>query len=262
MASADISLFKNATWLFTSPIDSPSLPALLCLTQELGASRFIIIEPEEHDILVSLISHVPQLLSTALAAGVSSSEEYLDAVQLAGGGFKDMTRLASSPWLMWGPILKDNRAALIRPLSKVRDLLDEMIRDLLTSESDRIEPIFEKSNKARQTYEDRALSQNDHKDMDAELLVDNDAGKAWLDNSLGYRTIRTTSNTSLGHMRLALLLLANLAEIKVDVALLSKESNMVQQIADLVGGKYETTWTADGLPVKGVTLNNSFYAIP
>ena len=263
LQSADISLFDKATWVFTGDSESKSLPSLLRFVQELGATRFIVMEPEEHDVLVSIISHVPQMVATALAAGVSHQDEYSDAVQIAGGGFKDTTRLASSPWDMWGPVIKGNREALIIPLTKVRDLLDEMIRDLLASESDRIKPIFLQANQARKAYEERDSSYLSSKgDMKINNGIEVVDGKAWLDNSLGYKTVRTTANTSYGHMRLALLLMAEIKGIEVNPDRLIKNSEMVQQIAELVEGDYETTWTADGLPVEGVVVSNVFYVIP
>lgn len=264
LSSADISLFRGATWIFTDNFSSPALPALVCFSKELGAKRFISMDSEEHDILVALISHIPQIVSTALTAGVSGQEEFFDAIQIAGGGFKDMSRLASSSWEMWRPILKENRESLIIPLTAVRNLIDEMIRDLLAGQSDRFEPIFLKANKARETYEHRdalLVNGNGAKEVFGES-ISTTSERAWLDHSLGYLTIRTTANTSFGHMRLALMLLAQIREVDVNVEELVKGNDMVEQIARLVKGNYETTWTADGLPVRGVAFGELLYVIP
>ena len=264
LSSADITLFKDATWVFTDSRVSPALPRLVRFAQELGANRFISMDSEEHDILVALISHVPQMIATALASGVSKQKEFGEAVQIAGSGFRDMTRLASSEWSMWGPIISENREALILPLSRVRDVVDEMIRDLLAGQHGQLGAIFAEANKARDSYEKRSTPHFNEQSIDDKLenLVEFDSGKAWLDRSLGYRTIRTTSNTSLGHMRLALLLLGNIRGVAVDDKRLVKGSDMVEQIAKLVNGNYETTYTADGFPVEGVAFSEFLYVIP
>ena len=84
----------------------------------------------EHDRVMALVSHLPQLVSSALAA-VNRDQPDADAlVKLSGAGYRDMTRLASSPWSMWGDILATNSSetiaaidALVGKLTAVRDEL-------------------------------------------------------------------------------------------------------------------------------------------
>ena len=67
-----------------------------------GAARIEYLEAAEHDDRMAVVSHLPQLLSTALAATLAASG--IDARQLGPGG-RDMTRLAASPWATWEPLL-------------------------------------------------------------------------------------------------------------------------------------------------------------
>ena len=85
-----------------------------------GAERIEYLPANEHDDLMAAISHLPQLLSTALAATLEY--EGIESRQL-GPGAKDMTRLAGSSWSMWRPLLA---ATPERTLA----LLDSLVSDL------------------------------------------------------------------------------------------------------------------------------------
>lgn len=62
----------------------------------------------EHDRAMALISHLPQIVSSALAAVNRDQPDADTLVSLSGTGYRDMTRLASSSWSMWGDILATN----------------------------------------------------------------------------------------------------------------------------------------------------------
>ncbi len=74
--------------------------------------------PDEHDACLAWLSHAPQLLSTILAAGSDAAR-----LELAGSGFRDMIRLAGSPYSVWEGILRTNRDNIDLAL----DLLAERI---------------------------------------------------------------------------------------------------------------------------------------
>jgi prephenate dehydrogenase len=73
-----------------------------------------------HDRIVAAISHLPQVVATALLARVGESVG-VDGMQYAGGGLRDTTRLAASHASMWAPILETNApsvAPLLRALAR------------------------------------------------------------------------------------------------------------------------------------------------
>jgi prephenate dehydrogenase len=80
--------------------------------------RVIRLSPDEHDRRVAQISHLPHLVAAALASRVSK-----EALELAGGGFRDTTRVAAAPPELWTEILSSNAKA-------VAQYLDLLIRDL------------------------------------------------------------------------------------------------------------------------------------
>ena len=86
----------------------------------------------EHDRVMARVSHLPQIVSSALAAVTEDQQDADALVSLSGAGYRDMTRLASSSWSMWGDILTTNSTetvaaleALIGKLTAVRDELRE-----------------------------------------------------------------------------------------------------------------------------------------
>ena len=117
-ASARADLFENAPYFLCA--ENGELERLV---ESFGAS-VVRASPEQHDRAVAWSSHMPQLVSSALAASVT------DRNVVAGPGLESMTRLASSPWSMWRDILMTNGDSLDAPLSTMITEL-ERIREAL-----------------------------------------------------------------------------------------------------------------------------------
>ena len=96
-AAAD--LFKGRPYVLTG--HDTTLESWI---ERIGA-RLEILHPEEHDRLVALTSHLPQLLSTALASVIRSEP---NAPKVAGPAAIEMTRLAQSPYEIWSDIFSTN----------------------------------------------------------------------------------------------------------------------------------------------------------
>jgi prephenate dehydrogenase len=113
---------------------------------KLGA-EVVWLEAETHDWAVALVSHLPQLVSTALASAVwDETDEDGLPLALAGAGFKDMARLAGSPYDVWRDICLTNSENLARGLERLEQRLARMRERLRARE---LEEEFEK---AQQTY--------------------------------------------------------------------------------------------------------------
>ena len=131
-AHARAGLFEGAPYVLT-PAEDGSDPVALVMLEEtlrrLGA-RVSVVSAAEHDRALALVSHLPQLASCALAATAGASPDAAVLKSLSGSGFRDMTRLAASPWAVWRDILATNSTeiadaldAYIGRLSAVRDEL-------------------------------------------------------------------------------------------------------------------------------------------
>jgi prephenate dehydrogenase len=129
---ADANLFVGATWVLT-PTPSTAADAftrLRTLLRELGA-EVVSVQPEHHDELVALVSHVPQLAaSTLMDVATYHEEEHQTLLRLAAGGFRDMTRIAAGHPGIWPDILAANREAVLDALDSYLDAL-QRARDLV-----------------------------------------------------------------------------------------------------------------------------------
>jgi prephenate dehydrogenase len=122
-------LFDDAPYVLTPFAEDEACDALSKIIVDLGA-RIYLTTPGEHDRALAYVSHLPQLLSSALAATVGERADADSLAQLSGPGYRDMTRLAHSSWSVWGDILATNRGevaaaldAYIERLARVRDEL-------------------------------------------------------------------------------------------------------------------------------------------
>jgi prephenate dehydrogenase len=116
------------------------------LIRKIGASP-VCMAPEEHDLVLAFTSHLPQLLSIALANTVLG-ELRLDAGDdgysrvPCGGGLRDMTRLAKSDPLVWRDILATNRDNIRRALEEVQRQIGSLSSALSEDKLDQIQQSF------------------------------------------------------------------------------------------------------------------------
>jgi len=135
---ADADLFKNAVW-FLSPLPDQNLNEGLFAEfagwiDAIGA-RIAMMPAEEHDRLCAWISHLPQMISTALAAALV--EEFgAEAPVLPAGGraLQEMTRISASPYSMWRDVAISNKKNLQDALWKVERRLAHIRENLATRE--------------------------------------------------------------------------------------------------------------------------------
>jgi len=135
---ADANLFQGAAWFFT-PVAGQNLHEglsgeFIAWVEKLGA-RIASLDADAHDQLCAWISHLPQLISTALAA--SLVDEYgEDAPLLDAGGraLREMTRISASPYSMWRDIALTNKKSIQKALHKLEQRLAHIRENLDTRE--------------------------------------------------------------------------------------------------------------------------------
>lgn len=126
--AADPLLFQSALWVLCPPPDLPEGQdeGLRALVQTLGA-RLAVLAPDTHDAAVARISHAPQILSSALSAWAGRDPDLeVPALDLAAGGFRDMTRLALSRWEVWRDIVATNPGPIATALEEISGSLAEL----------------------------------------------------------------------------------------------------------------------------------------
>jgi prephenate dehydrogenase len=133
---ADADLFQNAVW-FLTPLPGQNLREGLLAEfvgwiDQIGA-RVAMLPPEDHDRLCAWISHVPQMISTALAAAlVGEFGEEAPLLPAGGRALREMTRISASPYSMWRDIAISNKKNLEDALLKVEQRLAHIRENLST----------------------------------------------------------------------------------------------------------------------------------
>ena len=127
---ADAGLFHGRPYVLTS-----REPQLETWIERFGA-RLVILDPIQHDQQVAFVSHLPQLLSTTLAAVLAGKEN------VAGPAAADLTRLALSPYDIWRDIFATNAGPIDAALGAFIARLEEVRTHLRASE---IESLFSRA---------------------------------------------------------------------------------------------------------------------
>ncbi len=103
-------------------MDSTSERWLLDWVRKMGANP-LVLPAEQHDRAVALLSHLPQLASTALTLAAARNLRDKNSQKTAGPGFQDMSRLALSPFDTWKDILGTNAKEIDSALGAFIELL-------------------------------------------------------------------------------------------------------------------------------------------
>jgi prephenate dehydrogenase len=136
IAFADADLFRGAVW-FVTPLPGQALKSgivgeYLRLVKKTGA-RIAELGAAEHDQLCAWISHVPQMISTALAATlVDEYGEKAPLLESGGRALREMTRIAASPYSMWRDIAITNKKSIAEALLKLEQRLGHIRENLDT----------------------------------------------------------------------------------------------------------------------------------
>jgi prephenate dehydrogenase len=150
-------LFDRATYALTVELgtDEIALRHLMEIVEAVGA-RLLLTEPEAHDAAVALISHLPQLTSSALAVLLGKEHAQSDlARRLAATGWRDMTRLAGSSWGVWRDICVTNQPNIAAALDALINELQALKDSLAARDFGHARELFEAAN--RVVAEQRAL---------------------------------------------------------------------------------------------------------
>jgi prephenate dehydrogenase len=147
---ADADLFEGAAWLFT-PLPGQNVHAGLCAefihcAEKMGA-RIAVVDPAEHDRFCAWISHLPQMISTALAATlVDEFGPDAPVLDIGGRALREMTRISGSPYSMWRDIAITNRKNIGGALQKLEQRLAHIRENL---DSKQLADEFERAHQLR-----------------------------------------------------------------------------------------------------------------
>lgn len=147
--AARANLFEGAVCILT-PTEN-SLPESTRRVRELWecvGCRIVEMSPGEHDERVARVSHLPHAVAAALVHAISL--RLSDVSSIAGGGYRDTTRIAAGPAPMWREILLENRAGLLAGLEDFSAMLDKMKDLILKGDAAQLELFLERARAIRE----------------------------------------------------------------------------------------------------------------
>ncbi len=148
---ASASVVDGIVWVVapTGETDPASIVRLERFVEAIGA-RPVRLTPERHDRLVAVVSHLPQVASTSLM-GLAAMEEAdePDILLLAAGGFRDLTRLASSNPGLWSEILVANQGEVAHAIDLFVERLVVLRDQIAEARTSAVEATFDDAKRAR-----------------------------------------------------------------------------------------------------------------
>lgn len=125
--AAEETLFRDK-WYILTPSESNDMSAINAVRGVIGwtGARITIMDALQHDWCTALISHVPHIGAAALVNLLAYSQDQDSSIKLAGGGFRDTTRIASSNADMWADICMTNATPIAESLDKFGQLISQV----------------------------------------------------------------------------------------------------------------------------------------
>ena len=161
-------LLENAYYIVTPPegldqsgSETGNIPPkyanrIIAVAQTVGAIP-LVLNYREHDKVVAAISHLPHLVASSLVNLVKDADSPAGTMKrVAAGGFKDITRIASSSPEMWEQICMTNVEPIADMLERYIGSLQDILSEIKGHQGEAIYKLFEKSRDYRNTITDRA----------------------------------------------------------------------------------------------------------
>ncbi len=108
-------------------------------------------DPEHHDQVLAITSHLPHLIAYTIVGTATELEEHLqqEVVKYSAGGFRDFTRIAASDPVMWRDVFLKNRDAVLEVLARFSEDLTALQRAIRRGQGDVLEDHFTRTRAIR-----------------------------------------------------------------------------------------------------------------
>lgn len=139
-------LLENAFYILTrtDKCSEVAITDLIALLKPTGAIP-VLLSVKEHDEITATISHLPHIIAAELVNLVRNSNSSEEMKQLAAGGFRDITRIASSSPVMWQNICLTNTTPILNALNRYIDSLNDVVDALKNKDSNYLYQIFDEA---------------------------------------------------------------------------------------------------------------------
>jgi len=143
-------LFRHRRVILTpgTETDSTALARVRTMWEAAGAET-IELTAEDHDRILSVSSHLPQMLATCLMDMVVRHDDHRAILDCAAGGFRDVTRIAGSDPVMWRDICLTNRDAMVNALRQYHVELRDLISAVEKGDGEWLLDTFTRAKHAR-----------------------------------------------------------------------------------------------------------------
>ncbi len=146
-AMGDATLFQGATWLFTPVVEETEQTVEWREWVRRMGAHTQDLEPERHDEVCAWVSHLPQMVATALASLLEERFGEDPVVGAVGGrAIREMTRLGASPFSMWRDIAMTNEEPIARVLQALEQQMAHLRENLRGPE---LREMFRSANRLR-----------------------------------------------------------------------------------------------------------------
>jgi cyclohexadieny/prephenate dehydrogenase len=147
-------LFRDR-WCILTPLPDTDPAALATLTAlwERAGMRVVTMDPEHHDKVLAMTSHLPHVIAYTIVGTATDLEDSLksEVIKFSAGGFRDFTRIAGSDPVMWRDIFLNNREAVLEMLQRFSEDLTALQRAIRWGEADKLEELFSRTRAIRRS---------------------------------------------------------------------------------------------------------------
>jgi cyclohexadieny/prephenate dehydrogenase len=147
-------LFVDRWCILTPPpATDPAAVATITALWEKAGMRVVVMEPEHHDKVLAVTSHLPHLIAYTIVGTATDLEEDLksEVIKFSASGFRDFTRIAASDPVMWRDIFLNNREAVLEILQRFSEDLSALQRAIRWGEGDKLEALFTRTRAIRRS---------------------------------------------------------------------------------------------------------------
>jgi prephenate dehydrogenase len=156
--NSSVHLLENAYYIITPTALSSEeqINRMVNIGKSIGSIP-LVLDYKEHDYVTAAISHLPHIVASSMVNLVKDSDNSQELMRrLSAGGFKDITRIASSSPEMWEQICMTNSNNLSLILKRYIDSLNDILKVLEAKDNQYIYQLFETSRDYRNSFSEKA----------------------------------------------------------------------------------------------------------
>lgn len=140
-------------WCIITPTPDADIKAVEKVTKfwEAAKSQIEIMDPQHHDLVLGITSHLPHLIAYTIVGTADDLEDDLksEVIKFSAGGFRDFTRIAASNPVMWRDVFLNNKEAVLEVLQRFTEDLTALQKSIRRGDGDYLLKTFTRTRKIR-----------------------------------------------------------------------------------------------------------------